>query len=137
WQKVTIADGFIVFVNGAGHFRSERTLGEGLREIAFSDGKTLLHLYPDLAVGARREVTRFQREDTCNTVPWLLPTVEDLARGNNIKLLDAQTIEIAPRIDDKTKSYRVMRLVIAGDRLSERRWIEMPTGKLLGQETYG
>ncbi|OAI46640.1 hypothetical protein AYO44_11025 [Planctomycetaceae bacterium SCGC AG-212-F19] len=137
WQKVTVADGRTMVVNGAGHFRSERTLGEGLREIAVSDGKTLAHLYPDLAVGARREVTRFQRDETCNTIPWLLPTIEDLARGNDIKLLDAQTLEIAPRKADKTKSYRVSRLLITGDRLTERRWIEMPSGKQLGQEVYG
>ena len=137
WRKVTTADGHAMVVNGQGCFRSERLLGDGLREIAVNDGKTLIHLYPDLFIGARREVTRFQRDETCSTVPWLLPTVEDLARGNDVKLIDAQTIEIAPRNPDKTKPYRVTRLIVAGDRLSERRWIEMPTGKVLGQEVYG
>jgi anti-sigma factor RsiW len=137
WQKVAQPDGLVTLVNGIGHYRSERTVGEGLKEVAVCDGKTLVHLYPELFIGARRDVTRFHRDETCNTIPWLLPTVEDLARGNDIKLLDEQTIEITPRNADKTKPYRVTRLIVAKDRLAERRWIEMPTGKLLAHEVYG
>ena len=36
-------------------------------------GQTLLHLYPDLGIGARRTVSRFHRADFARLVPWALP----------------------------------------------------------------
>src|SRR5262249_21449035 len=68
WQAVTFpatadrASCRVVF-DGAGRYVYERLIWEGLRERVICDGKTLWHLYPDLAIGARRTVSRFHRAE--------------------------------------------------------------------------
>jgi ferric-dicitrate binding protein FerR (iron transport regulator) len=148
WQQITIpADGrqssFTIVFNGAGQFRYERVLAEGLREIVVGDDKTLVHLYPELGIGARRDVSRFHRADFADLVPWALPPVEDLARGNDIKAIDTNTIHIVPRdaasakdADGKSKPYGLTQLAFSNGRLSERRIIEMPANKVIARETY-
>src|SRR5262249_6303505 len=85
-----------IFFDGAGRFAYERTLPPGIRERLVCDGKTLLRLYPDLSIGARRSVSRHHRLDFARAVPWALPRVEDLARGADLRLLDEHTVAVVP-----------------------------------------
>ena len=63
--------------------------------------------------------------------------MEDLARGTDITTLDDQTIRIAPRPTEDKKAKRVAtELAFAKGRLTERRHVEMPSGKTLSRETY-
>jgi hypothetical protein len=145
WQQITIpAEGrqsaFTIVFNGAGQFRYERVLAEGLREIVVGDDKTLVHLYPELGIGARRDVSRFHRADFADLVPWALPPVEDLARGNDIKAIDANTVHIVLRdIQARSPGDRAWvetQLTFTNRKLSERRVIEMPANKVIAKETY-
>ena len=45
----------------------------GLHEKAVCDGKTLLHLYPEIGLAARRTVGRGQRIALQELVPWAVP----------------------------------------------------------------
>lgn len=99
WEEVAITDeesstGTKFLCNGAGHLRLERRTSDGLLEQVTSDGETLLHLYPELGIGARRSVTRFHRRSLLSMTPWLLPPVEDFAAGCNILLHNDKTIRI-------------------------------------------
>ena len=53
--------------DGSGRHVCERTLPLGLRERAICDGQNLWHLYPELAIGARRTVSRFHRANRRET----------------------------------------------------------------------
>src|SRR5262249_22801829 len=92
WQTWTIGGdrprpGYAVSFNAAGQFTWDVVLECGLRERVICDGKTLWHLYPEIGVGSRRQVSRFHRADLLAQVPWLLPPVEDLARGADVRLV--------------------------------------------------
>ncbi len=67
--------------DGTGRYVYERVLPPGITERVICDGKTLLHLYPDLGIGVRRNVSRFHRMEFARVVPWGLPPVEDLRAG--------------------------------------------------------
>jgi ferric-dicitrate binding protein FerR (iron transport regulator) len=148
WQSVVIPAaghrrGFRVVCDGSGRYRYERTLPEGLREVVVCDGKTLLHLYPDLGIGARRAVSRFHRVEFAQLVPWVLPPVDDLARGADLKCVDDHTVAIVPRGADAARRpdgsllpYSCLQMVFADGRVIERRLVEMPGGRLLGRESY-
>jgi ferric-dicitrate binding protein FerR (iron transport regulator)/tetratricopeptide (TPR) repeat protein len=149
WQTLTVAgrDGkplFALTFDGAGRHAYERTLSTGLRERVVCDGRTLLHLYPDLGVGARRTVSRFHRADLAALVPWLLPPAEDLAHGTDLNAIDDHTVAVNPRdaatlkdADGKPVAYVSLRLLFGADgRLSERRLVLMPEDKALARETY-
>jgi tetratricopeptide (TPR) repeat protein len=149
WQSVAFLDkdgkpAFTLLCDGAGRHAYEHTLSAGLAERVVCDGKTLLHLYPDLGVGARRTVSRFHRADFAALVPWLLPPAEDLARGADLKSIGERIVALVPRgaadaggrqVDNLP--YDCVHLVFAADgRLAERRLVEMPAGKVLSRETY-
>ncbi len=149
WQALTIPaerglPTFNVVFDGSGRYAYERVLPEGLRERVVCDGKTLLHLYPELGIGARRSVSRFHRADFARLVPWILLPVEDLARGADLKCVDERTVAILPRGAGSTKgaagkpvTYGCIHLVFAkSGQLAERRLVEMPSGKILLRETY-
>src|SRR5208283_5008668 len=68
WQAMTMPSiggqsGYKVLFNGAGQYTFTRTLLTGLVETALCDGVTLLHLYPELGIGAQRTVSRFHRAE--------------------------------------------------------------------------
>ncbi len=148
WQAVTLPGagkqpGTRVVFNGQGHYAIERTLTNGLREVVVCDGKKLLHLYPDLFVGARRVVSRFHRAEFTDLVPWALPPAEELARGADLKCLNEHTVAVVPLGAEKRRDaqgkpqpYVQLRLVFAEGRLTERRVVLMPAGKVLSRETY-
>jgi tetratricopeptide (TPR) repeat protein len=136
WQAVTIpAHGGIdsfVFCDGQGRYRYERTLGSGLREIVICDGKALLHLYPELGLGARRSVSRFHRLDLETLVPWLLSPAEDLAHGADLEAVDNRTVAVIPH----TGTY-ILHLIFSEDgRLAERRLVNRKTRRVQAREVY-
>jgi ferric-dicitrate binding protein FerR (iron transport regulator) len=142
WRSVTIAASgrqaaYTVTFDGQGRYAYERVLPEGLREQVVCDGTTLLHLYPDLCVGARRTGSRFHRADFTDLVPWALPTIEDLARGMNLTMNDERTVRLSPRETETGKPAFCVDIVFAADgRLAERRVVEMPANKVRSRETY-
>jgi tetratricopeptide (TPR) repeat protein len=143
WQALTSGNWKVTF-NGQGHFISERTLPLGLHERVICDGGTMLHLYSELGIGARRRVSRFHRAEFAAVVPWVLPPAEDLAHDADMRCLDDRTVALIPRDADTTRdadgkpvSYLAVHLVFAsGGRLAARRVVEMPSGKTLYRQTY-
>ena len=148
WQSVTIPaeanqPALTIIFDGTGRYTYERTLPPGLKEQVICDGKTLLHLYPDLGIGARRNVSRFQRIDFARIVPWALPLVEDLARGADLKMVDERTVALVPHgvesakdAEGKALPYMVLHFVFGTDgKLAERQIVEMPSKKLIRRET--
>src|SRR5262249_44244475 len=138
WQGLTIPNAFTLFFDGRGRYAYERVLPLGLRERVVCDGTTLLHLYPELGIGARRDVSRFHRAELLRVVPWLVPPAEDLARGADVKYIDEHTVAIVPRGLESSPSepggssprYVGLHLLFADDgRLAERRLVAMPSKK--------
>jgi hypothetical protein len=148
WQTITFTSKsgeprFQFTFDGSGRYAYERTLPLGLHERVVCDGRTLLHLYPELGIGARRMVSRFHRAEFNQLVPWLLPPAEDLARGANVRCLDEHTVAIVPRDAESTKDadgkavpYLSVHLLFADGRLVERRIVQMPENKVLSRDTY-
>jgi hypothetical protein len=160
WQALTLTGednrpGVTIVFDGAGRYAWQRTLPIGIREQVACDGKTLLHLYPQLNLAARRAVSRFHREDFATLVPWVLPHPEDLARGADLKLIAPRTVAVIPlgaadnanerrglsppagppgqaRRLVKSRPYLRLHLVFAEDgRLAERQVVAMPKGEVL------
>jgi ferric-dicitrate binding protein FerR (iron transport regulator)/tetratricopeptide (TPR) repeat protein len=149
WQKLTFTDKdgkpiLALTFDGAGRYAYEHTLPSGLKERVVCDGRSLLHLYPDLRVGARRPVSRFHRADLAAVIPWLVPPAEDLAHGAEVTAVDDHIVAVSPRDaaatrgeDGKPLAYVRLVLVFGEDgRLSERRLVLMPKEKTLARETY-
>lgn len=140
WQSFQTGDVRIVF-DGTGRYAWERTLPPGLREQVVCDGKTILHLYPDLGIGARRTVSRFHRADFAELVPWAVPPAEDFAHGADLQILGERTVVVIPhkrakQTDGKAKSIRLHLVFAADGRLAERKLIEVPGDKVLLRETF-
>jgi tetratricopeptide (TPR) repeat protein len=147
WQSLTIGEGgdaVVLTFDGAGRYAYQRRLESGLRERVVCDGRSLLHLYEEIGLAARREVSRFHRADLLRAVPWLVPPVEDLAVGADVGLAGQRTVAISPPqvgkgkgADGKEAKYAVIHLVFADDgRLAERRLLVMPEGRTVLRETY-
>jgi tetratricopeptide (TPR) repeat protein len=172
WQTVnwpaTNSDGepspFCVHADGAGRYRYERTTVHGLREIVLCDGATLRHVYPELGIGAERQMSPFHRSEILGLVPWLVPPADELALGADLRAIGPETVEIVPhglaefvealrsskmaashperRQDEGEKkgstiTYTLVHLVFSkAGRLAERRLIEMPTRKTLLKICY-
>jgi ferric-dicitrate binding protein FerR (iron transport regulator) len=128
-----------ILFDGSGRYAYERVLPLGLKERVVCDGKTLLHLYPQLGLAARRTVSRFHRADLADLVPWALPPADDLAHGADVKLLGERTIAIIPRGAETAKDskgkpvpYARVQLLFGEDgRLAERQIVRMPKGEVL------
>ncbi|MBL8793243.1 MAG: FecR domain-containing protein [Planctomycetia bacterium] len=135
---------FSIVCDGAGRYVWERHVPHGLSERVVCDGQTLWHLYPEIAVGAQRSVSRFHRAELSALIPWLLPTADDLAHGADVKHLGERTIRVVPLgavaardQDGKAVPYTVTEYVFERDgRLAEQRVRQLPTDKLLSRETY-
>jgi ferric-dicitrate binding protein FerR (iron transport regulator)/tetratricopeptide (TPR) repeat protein len=130
-------------LDGSGRYSSERRLASGLVERVVCDGKTLWHLYPQLGVGARRAVSRFHRAELAERVPWLVLPAEDLARGAELRCVNANTVAIIPHGTGRTanadgpgRPVLSTQLVFAKGRLIERRLVEMPGGKVHGAQIF-
>ena len=130
--------------DGSGRYVWEGRLTSGLNQRVYCDGATILHVYPELGLGARRTVSRFHREELTDSLPMLLPPADDLAASADLTLLDARTValtavgaETAKDKDGNSAAYWQIRLVFAEDgSLAERQAVEMPAGKILARQTY-
>jgi hypothetical protein len=139
WQALTITsekgrEDFTLTFDGAGRFVFQWTNPIGLREHVVCDGNELLHLYPELGVGARRTVSRFHRAELVEMLPWLVPPAEDLARGADVRLVDDHTVAVVPNGD---KPARALHLVFDAGRLAERQIVDSASKKVLAREVYG
>jgi ferric-dicitrate binding protein FerR (iron transport regulator)/tetratricopeptide (TPR) repeat protein len=135
WSRVAPADrpDLALVCDGAGRYAWEHTLPAGLVEHVVCDGRTLLHLYPELGLGARRTVSRFHRADLQTLVPWAVPPAEDLAHDADVRRVDAHTVAVVPHGPAREE----LRLDFAADgRLAERRHVALPKGTVLARETY-
>ena len=135
-KRTNVNGEFSVTFDGSGRMRLSRKVSAGLREEIVCDGKSLWHIYPDLMLGAKRSVSRLHRQDLQSFVPWLLASVDDLRVGSHIRLIDANTVSVEPIDRESGKPFVVMRLKFKGNRLVERRMVEMPSGKTLVSESY-
>jgi hypothetical protein len=135
WQMLTLPaeDGqprVAIHFDGQGKFAYERVLPFGLRERVVCDGQSLTHLYPQLALAARRDATRFHRADLAGMVPWFVPAADELARGADVKLVAPRTVAIVPHGTaalPKDSAYQVVHLIFAEDgRVAARRIVKMP-----------
>jgi len=146
WETVTIpgrngVGDVTVLVDGAGRYKFERRLTDGLVEQVVCDGETLWHLYPDLMIGAERSVSRFHRRAVHSLIPWLVAQVDDLAIGANIELVDRHTIRIVS-MRDKSEGTDELRLAVDlvfddESRLTERRVVNLADDKVLQRVSYG
>ncbi len=157
WAALTIAaqgplPSYKIAYNGLGQFSYERLLVSGLREQVICDGKTLTYLYPEIGLASKRAMSRHHRHLVTAINPSFLPGADELARGCDLKAIDAATIAIVPRRDLRAGSVSdgvfrdssvanasgsLMQLVFAKDgRLSERRIVETPLGKVLWRQLY-
>jgi tetratricopeptide (TPR) repeat protein len=154
WQRAVVRDKsgrtlLEIDFDTAGRYRWQRTLAAGLDEEVVCDGETLVHLYRDLGLGARRQVSRFHRGELARLVPWLVPSAEDLAIGADVVSVDERTIALVPLSDEKKAAeekstdekgekraaYRVEMVFAPDGRLAERRLIEAAKGKLVLRQT--
>ena len=103
WQTATFADQagkplLSIDFDGTGRYRYERVTSFGLREQVVCDGASLWHLYPEIGIGAQRKVSRINRGLLTRIIPWVLPPVEDLARGADLVAVDDRTVAIVPNV---------------------------------------
>jgi hypothetical protein len=149
WQTLVVpAQGgqqaFDLSFDDSGRYAYERISAEGLREKVICDGKTLLHLYPELGIGARRTVSRFHAAEFAQLTPWIPLSADDLSYDFDVSCQGAHTVVLAPRgaasttrPDGKPASYACVQLIFAPTgSLAERRSVLMPSGKVLSRETY-
>jgi predicted Zn-dependent protease len=149
WSKLTVAGegrqpAYAILFNGSGHFTWQRVLPCGLREQVICDGSNLWHLYPEIGLGAKRAVSRFHRAEFNQAVPWLVPPVTDLARGADVKLIDASIIALVPHDSGhlrdeqgKQAQFLQIQLVFGEGRLTERQLVLMPARVVLCRQRYG
>src|SRR5262249_45745109 len=141
--EIKPADGqpLTVVHDGQGRFAYEHRLPLGLVERVVCDGTTLLHLYPELGIGARRTVTRFHRAEFAALCPDVLPPADDLAFGANVTRVDDHTVALVPlQMPEAEAGENVRwveeRLSFDAGGLTGRRWVLMKQGKELGREEY-
>jgi hypothetical protein len=152
WRTVTVAPPakflgsarpLVITLDGGGRFTYRRTLPSGLREHVVCDGKTLLHQYPDLGLGARRRLSRFHLLDLGALVPWVLPPPEDLARGADLRWINSRTVAVVPHdagmlrdhLSNSITGSRVHLVFAKSGGLAERRLVSR-SGKVLYREQY-
>jgi len=138
WQRWTAPgkDSVSIVFTGAGRYSYEHTSALGIREQVICDGNTLQHLYPQLHIGGKRQVSRFHRADFAAMVPWFVPPVEDFARGADVKLVGERTIAIVPHREKKTDKDQWLQLhlvFVAAGPLAERQLVQMPENKILAR----
>jgi tetratricopeptide (TPR) repeat protein len=149
WQAVTVPatrlrPSFALSFDGGRRYVYERQLPLGLREHVVCDGETLLHLYPELGLGARRRVSHFHYASLARLLPWTLPAPEDLARSADLQCLDHQTIAILPHgtaaDDDPARRSRAPLAILLKfapeGRLAERCLVNGPLRRIVRRETY-
>jgi predicted Zn-dependent protease len=135
---------YTILFDGTGRCLYERILPFGLRERFICDGKTLLHLYPDLGLAARRPLSRFHLLELSDLLPWIVPPPDQLARGVDVKITGDNMVALMPSSAKLPKDrlgkllpYRYERLVFAPDGPpAERQIVQGPDDKILYRECY-
>jgi tetratricopeptide (TPR) repeat protein len=146
WRRLTIKDATgaecSLYHDGRGRYAYEHRVDFGLVERVVCDGSTILHLYPELGIGARRNVSRFHRAQLCNWLPDVVPPVDDLNLGADVKMVDANTVAIVPIAPAKAENQPARtawietHLVFEGNRLAQRRWLLMPARQELARAVF-
>ena len=120
--------------DGQGRYAYEHRTGFGLIERVICDGSSILHLYPELGIGARRNVSRFHRAELCRLLPDVLPPADDLNLGADVRFVDENTVALVPlppisdEANAKPSAWIEVHLVFDGNRLAQRRWV-LKSGK--------
>ncbi|HUU59388.1 MAG TPA: hypothetical protein VMZ50_07585, partial [Phycisphaerae bacterium] len=149
WQTVTFGpargtDALAVTFDGAGRYACRHAAAGGLAERVICDGRTLLHLYDEIGLGARRTVSRFHRRQMLAAIPWLVAPVEDLAVEADVTCVDERTVAVTSMWaqnrypeDERRAAYLRLHLIFGPDgRLAERRVVAMPDARTIVRETY-
>ncbi|HLW66258.1 MAG TPA: hypothetical protein VKS79_13175, partial [Gemmataceae bacterium] len=120
--------------DGTGRFAIERTLASGLKEQILCDGQTLLHLYPEIGIGAKRGFSRFHFAELQALIPWLLPAADNLARNADVLAYGSNTVAIVPH----GKGAHIETHLVFNDdgNLQERRWVVMPYKLVLARQKF-
>ncbi len=139
WRRVRSGgeDGFELLVDGRGRHRWERRTEHELREIVVCDGDRLWHCYPELGVAAERDFSRHHHAELRRLVPWLVPAAEDLAKGADLRAIDARTVAVVPSGLEPEQEHRRLELVFAAaGRLAERRLRSLPADTVLRRQVF-
>ena len=101
WESITLPGregetGITVHYDGSGRHVWERVVSEGLREHVVCDGSTLWHVYREIGLASKRPFSRFHHREFTAIVPWLLPSVDELARRADVVAVDERTVSIVP-----------------------------------------
>jgi tetratricopeptide (TPR) repeat protein len=94
----------VIQCDGQGRYVWTRIVSEGLQERVVCDGETLLHLYDEIGLGARRTYSRFHHSTIHQLVPWLLPDIDLLARQYHITAVNDHTVALTPIVDARSQS---------------------------------
>jgi len=141
WRHVELpaADGGPAGVtfDGRGRCVVERRVGGVLAERIVCDGETLLHVYGEIGLAARRRMGRFLRAGL-PAVPWLVPPAADLAAGADVLAVGPRTVAVRPLATGATAGpTNEMRLTFAADgRLEDRSVLRASDGAVLARQTY-
>ncbi|MEQ9407352.1 MAG: VIT domain-containing protein [Fuerstiella sp.] len=162
WERVTYPakngkNPFVVTCDSAGRHVYDRIVSEGLAEEVRCDGRTLVHVYREIGLASERPYSRFHQRTIRSLVPWLLPSVDELASGADVVLFDSRTVAIVPlRSEHRTDGAKPasgadaeptsnswasgaveVHLVFAEDgRLTERRRVLSNTKQVLWRTVY-
>ncbi len=143
----------LVLADGSGRFVVDREVGEGLKEQVIHDGSTLWHLYPEIALGAKRTMSRFHQSAIQSLIPWYVPSVDDLSVEADVKSVGERTIritrmkrdELADAVTATSEKLTpapaphqfAVELAFAEDgRLSALRVIDITANKVLAKQTF-
>jgi tetratricopeptide (TPR) repeat protein len=139
WFTLTVpAEGplpsYQVHYNGVGQFTYERLLSSGLIEQVICDGQMLWHLYAEIGLAAKRPMSGHHQHVMTSIAPAFLPVPEELARGHEVKAIDASMVALIPLEGDKKHHVH---LVFAKDgTLSERRLVAMPKAEVVARQVF-
>ena len=140
-----------VVFDGQGRYRIQSETSLGLKETVLCDGNHLWLLYPELGVGAKRPMNRFYANTARQLIPWLVPSIDELALGADVSTIDDHTLAVVPHLHTNPKRERgqqthspapakrpaELHLVFSEDaRLTERQIVRSDSSEILLRETY-
>src|SRR5262249_25793701 len=81
--------------------------------------------------------SRYHQGMIASLAPWLMPSVEELARGVDVKAIDDNTVALVRAGADPKETGLQVQLIFATDgRLAERRLVLMPKQEILAKVVY-
>lgn len=108
WEEFTLSDDsneitLRLRCNGSGDLRLVRRTTDGLLEQVSAEGAQLLHLYPELGIGAERSISRFHRRSLLRLTPWNLPSADVLSMNCDVRQLCERVIRITRTSTDEVE----------------------------------